>query len=124
MVPQARRVWQWVASPWASFGAVAQAESLPSIWLCLLAIELFNILMSPFFTSSTGSPWARWAGGRAVGEVVMNINEAALCLVCLLNVPSHQDGAGLGGALLQRPHGHAILKSPGSSPVWGGPWGA
>lgn len=27
----------------------------------------------------------------------MNINEAALCLVCLLNVPSHQDGAGLGG---------------------------
>ena len=54
----------------------------------------------------------------------MNINEAALCLVCLLNVPSHQDGAGLGGALPQRPHGHAILRSPGSFPVWGSPWGA
>lgn len=55
-----------MASPWASIGAAAQAESLPSIWQCLLAAELFNILMSPFFTSSTGSPRAHWASGQLV----------------------------------------------------------
>lgn len=55
-----------VASPWASIGAAGQAESLPSIWQCLLAVELFNILMSPFVTSSTGPPGARRAGGQLV----------------------------------------------------------
>lgn len=41
----------------------------------------------------------------------MNISEAALCLVCLFNVPSHQDGAGVwGGALPQRPHSHAVFR--------------
>lgn len=55
-----------VASPWSSIGAAAQAESLLSIWQCLLAVESFNILMSPFFPSSTGPPGARRVGGQLV----------------------------------------------------------
>lgn len=66
----------------------ADVESPPSVWQHLLAVELFNVLMSPFFTSSPGSSGTCWASRWAVGEV-MNINEEAFCLgVCLVFLPT------------------------------------
>lgn len=67
--------------------------------------------------------------GWAVGEVGMNINEAALCLVCLINVTSRRGRGWVGGELPQRPSGYAISASlavfqfgevPGGHGVGGG----
>lgn len=86
-----------------------RAESL-RLWQGLFAVELFNILMSPFFMSFSTSPPgpARWA----VGEIVMNINEATFPSVLLLSGPSARVGPS-GGNLPddQGPSQHGAIRA-------------
>lgn len=91
-------------------------------------LELFNILMSSFLTSSLRSPRTRWAGGS---EAVMNINEHSAPRVCLQRLPAGwgladghgaiqlgrrgpRDGPRVGGG---RPWGDVTVGSFGGTPV-------